>query len=89
MSNSLKHAFKNRKKGKISIYLNQNSENIILSISDDGVGFDLEKINISDSLGLKLVKTLVKQLDGSLEIKINDGSSFLISFKEAVSKNRI
>ena len=89
VSNSLKHAFKNRNKGKISISLNQDSENVVLSISDDGVGFDLEKINISDSLGLKLVKTLVKQLDGSLEIISNEGSSFLISFNEAVYKNRI
>ncbi|MDO8870684.1 MAG: PAS domain S-box protein [Methanobacteriaceae archaeon] len=86
VSNSLKHAFKNRNKGKISISLNQDSENVVLSISDDGVGFDLEKMNISDSLGLKLVKTLVKQLDGSLEIKSNEGSSFLISFNEAVYK---
>ncbi len=89
VSNSLKHGFKNRNKGKISISLNQNSENIVLSISDDGVGFDLEKINISDSLGLKLVKTLVNQLDGSLEIMSNKGSRFLIRFNEAVYKNRI
>ncbi|MDO9043895.1 MAG: PAS domain S-box protein [Methanobacteriaceae archaeon] len=86
VSNSLKHAFKNRNKGKINISLNQDSENVVLSISDDGVGFDLGKINISDSLGLKLVKTLVNQLDGSLEIRSDEGSSFLIIFNAAVYK---
>lgn len=89
VTNSLKHAFKNRKAGKICISLNQNSENVALSISDDGVGFDIEKINITDSLGLKLVKTLVNQLEGSLEIRSREGSSFLISFKDTVCKNKI
>lgn len=90
VSNGLKHAFHNRDKGKISITLKQNEEKTILLISDDGVGFNIESVS-SNSLGLKLVKTLVKQLEGTLEVKseINIGSSFLISFKEVTYKKRV
>lgn len=88
-SNSLKHAFKGRKKGLVKISLKKSGEYIKLVISDDGIGFEPDQIHNSNSLGLKLVKTLVEQLDGSLEIKSDKGSCFLIAFKELVYKKRI
>ncbi len=88
-SNSLKHAFKGRKKGVVNISLKKSEEYIELVISDDGIGFEPEEIHNSNSLGLKLVQTLVEQLDGSLEIKSDNGSCFLIEFKELVYKKRI
>ena len=57
------------------------STNLILSVSDNGVGipenFDIENL---DSLGLQLVTSLVDQLDGELKIKRNNGTEFIIRF---------
>lgn len=88
-SNCLKHAFKGRKKGLVKISLKKSGEYFKLIISDDGIGFEPSEIDNSGSLGLKLVKTLVEQLDGSLEIKSKSGTSFSITFKELVYKKRI
>ncbi len=85
VSNSLKHAFEGRKKGKIRIVLQPEKKGIFkLSVSDDGVGLpqslDVPK---TDSLGLQLVTMLVEQLHGTLTIERNHGTSFEIVFREA------
>ncbi|GAB6056333.1 hypothetical protein JCM15415_16490 [Methanobacterium movens] len=52
-----------------------------LSIKDNGVGlsrdFDFENLN---TLGMDLVKSLIKQIDGELEIKREKGTQFIIKF---------
>jgi PAS domain S-box-containing protein len=81
VTNSLKYAFPDAIEGNISINLKTEDEKIILSITDDGVGlsenFDLKK---TKTLGLRLVKTLVRQIDGSLELHRNNGTEFDIKF---------
>ena len=37
----------------------------------------------SPSLGLRLVRLLVKQLDGALEVKVSAGTEFQVSFMPA------
>ena len=57
------------------------STTFVLTISDNGVGIpenlDIEEL---ESLGFKLVITLVDQLDGELELKRNNGTEFTIRF---------
>jgi PAS domain S-box-containing protein len=50
-----------------------------LIVSDDGVGIS-EKIDLknSDTLGLLLVGALVDQLDGTIELKRDNGTNFII-----------
>ncbi|MDD3042419.1 MAG: PAS domain-containing protein [Methanosarcinaceae archaeon] len=52
-----------------------------LDVSDNGSGFpeglDLEK---PDTLGLQLVKTLVEQIEGNIELRTNGGTKFSIGF---------
>ena len=91
ISNSLKYAFPNRDKGEIRINLHREENRecktedcnpaYVLSVSDNGIGIpeDLDIENL-DSLGLKLVTTLVDQLDGELELKRNNGTEFIIRF---------
>ena len=54
-----------------------------LIVSDNGLGFP-ENINFrkTDSLGLQLVNTLVEQLDATIEMETNNGTRFIINFKE-------
>jgi len=51
-------------------------------VADNGVGFpqdlDLEK---TESLGLELVRSLTRQLDGSLELGRERGTAFTIKFR--------
>ncbi len=87
ITNAYKHAFTNRNKGKITIQLNKKSrENIyILLIKDNGIGMSNPiDFNNIDTLGLKLVKLLAKQLQGTMEYVNDNGSSFLITFKDDV-----
>jgi PAS domain S-box-containing protein len=81
ISNALKHAFPNGV-GSISVEFRQIlDDQILLSVSDDGIGispeFDPAK---SNSLGVTLVTALVKQLDGALEIVRQPGATFRITF---------
>lgn len=91
VSNSLKHAFPGGKEGHIFInaaYDEYNGEYWLL-IRDDGIGISSKiDINNSDSFGLKLVNTLVKQLDGIIEIVGKGGTEFRIHFKSADYKER-
>ena len=80
LSNSLKHAFPDGRKGTISILCSTCNEDISLSFSDDGVGFPagLDWKN-SPSLGLRLVRSLVRQLNGEIELEPSPGTTFRIT----------
>lgn len=85
LSNSLKYAFPDRHNGEIRIKLHReecSSTTFVLIVSDNGIGIpDNLIIDDLDSLGLQLVTTLVKQLDGKLELKRDKGTEFSIKFK--------
>jgi len=84
LTNAFKHAFVNRKEGKIEVVLRTLEEGKIgLTVSDDGVGlppgFD---INASKTLGLRMVKILAEdQLQGNLEVISKEGTTFRIEFE--------
>jgi len=82
ISNSLKYAFPNERKGKIYVGMKKLDSELELTVMDDGIGIpeDLDWKN-SSSLGLKLVRTLVEnQLDGSIDMESTNGTKFTIKF---------
>lgn len=79
---SLKYAFSDGKLGEININFSKtSSHDYKLVVRDNGVGFspepDLKKIKL---LGLKLVRRLVRQIDGEVEISNINGAKFKIIF---------
>jgi len=90
VSNSLKYAFPNSRKGELKVSLKIKDDDYVLTISDNGVGFpknlDFEK---TDSLGLQLVNSLTDQIDGKIELDSSHGTEFKITFQELVYKERI
>jgi PAS domain S-box-containing protein len=89
VSNSLKHAFPENRKGEIKIELSRlKDNNIKLVVSDNGIGLkaDYDK---TGTLGMQLVNTLVKQIDGELRLDTCFGTRFEIIFKEAKYLKRI
>lgn len=82
VSNSLKYAFSRQEKGKIEIQITQKPEkSIYLTIADNGIGLPPEvKIGQTGTLGLRMVKTLTRQISGTLSISREAGTSFQICF---------
>jgi two-component sensor histidine kinase len=82
LTNSLKHAFPAGRRGTIRVRLSRtDGENLQLAVSDDGIGLPRGlRIEDAKSLGLRLITTLTRQLDGSLEIKSEGGASFKLTF---------
>ena len=84
VTNMIQHAFlESHKNPEISVVLKQPSEGSYeLLVADNGKGinedFDLHKPN---SVGMLLVSTLAEQIGGSLEIKVNHGTTFKVRFK--------
>lgn len=81
VSNALKHAFRGREIGKISVRLGSVGGQHVLTVEDDGVSFP-ESIDFdnSPSLGLQLVTTLTKQIDGVLRLYREGGTKFVLQF---------
>jgi two-component sensor histidine kinase len=86
ITNSFKHAFKNRVKGLIQISLIKHDDNKFhLIFKDDGIGLPTNYKELStQSLGLELIDMLVLQLNGTVDIKNSDGVLFDIAFENTV-----
>ena len=85
ITNSLKHAFNGVDEGTIRIDLSEQNDRLKLIIRDDGSGLDeaVDSGNIdnSSSLGIHLIDTLSRQLEGSYEYKpIESGTLFQLEF---------
>ena len=82
VSNSLKHAFPDNKKGEVCVKLSSTRQKITkLIVSDSGIGLP-KSINFHEpeTLGLQLVSDLVKQIGGTVRLERAKGTAFHISF---------
>jgi PAS domain S-box-containing protein len=80
--NALKYAFPQGRTGTIRIAMKSRPDGrYVLLVKDDGVGLpetaDLQK---PEKLGFQIVRDLVKQLDGKIEVDRRAGTSFKITF---------
>lgn len=83
VSNALKHAFTGDEKSEIKILLDKKGDVYCLTIEDSGVGLPKDiDIENPDTLGFQLVNALVNQLEGKINVEVDDGTQFKINFKE-------
>jgi two-component system, NarL family, sensor kinase len=77
VNNTLRHANAN----KISLLLHETDGNLHLTYSDDGKGFDVNKMMEGKSLGLKSIKSRVDFLNGKLTIQSepSEGTTYFIN----------
>jgi hypothetical protein len=82
VTNALKYAFRDRACGLIRIRISRDSQQkYTLSVSDDGIGMPADfDPGTGKTLGMKLVGGLVNQLDGTLEIARNPGTTVKVRF---------
>jgi two-component sensor histidine kinase len=85
VTNSLKHAFPDGRRGEVLISLHPTPENMIeLIVRDNGVSIPANiDIRKTESLGLHLVTILVEnQLHGEINLNRSKGTEFLVKFKD-------
>ena len=89
ISNAFKHAFPDKRHGQIAIALryvtDSKAENgpqgAELQVSDDGVGLPRElDISTSESLGFHVIALLTQQLEGSVHVSRERGTSIRVWF---------
>lgn len=91
VSNTLKHAFPARTNGTVSVECYQTGEGEIhLLVKDNGAGFpknlDFRKTN---SMGFQVVCTLTEQLEGTIELSGEIGTTFHLKFHELKYSHRL
>lgn len=80
INNSLKHA----KATEILVQFIYDKGKIDITVEDDGIGFDSEKRNKENGLGLTNLENRVNYLNGKIEVHsvINEGTSVTIQIEE-------
>jgi two-component sensor histidine kinase len=91
LTNAFKYAFPNHELGVIEVSLKKkNEEDYILTIKDNGVGMPSDfTLDNEKSLGMFIVKLLVEQLDGKIEIVNGQGTAFIIQFRNLMIAKKI
>jgi PAS domain S-box-containing protein len=81
LSNCLKHAFPGGQAGNVTVMLANETDHVILTVTDDGYGFPVHlDFRHTESLGLQLVCTLTEQLRGTIALERHGGTTFRLTF---------
>lgn len=76
VTNAFKHAFSGINDPAVNIHLYRKRDHVLeLQVSDNGSGLKEEK---AGSFGMKLVQTLVKQINGTMTVKQDPGTAYTI-----------
>jgi two-component sensor histidine kinase len=79
ITNAFKYAYKNMSHPTLKILLQQQETNLLLQVSDNGKGLNKEAWKKSVSFGKQLIQSLVKQLSGSIQLNVENGTSFIFT----------
>jgi len=81
ITNALQHAFEAKENGLITIGLVKKERQYLLTIQDNGKGFDTSLSH--NSLGLVIIESLATyQLHGTLDINIKNGTQIAIAWED-------
>ncbi len=81
LTNCFKHAFPNNRSGNIVVTLVKELNKTVLTISDNGIGFNVENTLQNKSLGLELIEILSDQLSASLKTINDNGTKYILTLK--------
>jgi len=86
VQNSYDHAFPNQAKGEILVSIQEEEEEVVLSVIDNGIGFHIDKVE-KNSLGLIIVQNYVKdKLEGNIQFnKKKNGMEITFRFNANVA----
>ena len=86
LSNAFKYAFPGRKSGEIHVALRREAQDTVhLTVRDNGVGLPPElDWKTLPTLGLRLVRTLARQIEAEVKTSGRTGTSFSITFRDGL-----
>lgn len=88
VSNAIKHGFPDGRGGWVSFSLSGSDHSVEIAVADNGVGLPAgTDCDDARTLGLRLVQTLVKQMQGELDVRVAEGTEFRITFHDEEKKN--
>ncbi len=67
ITNALKHAFPDKRRGAIRVALHHEGDDVLLSIEDNGVG--LPATRRAGSMGMRLIEGMARSINGTLTIE--------------------
>jgi two-component sensor histidine kinase/PAS domain-containing protein len=79
VTNAIKYAYPFPARGLISVNLTGANGELRLEVKDDGPGLSEDTETASTGLGMRLVKSLVSQVDGTFTVHRSPGATFEIS----------
>lgn len=82
-TNAMKHAFPKGRQGRVTVALKTSGTGKLrLTVADNGIGlpadFDVDNL---ETLGIQIIKALVTQLRGVLQVNGSKGTTFTIEFQ--------
>ena len=89
LTNSFKYAFPGQRKGTIRVSLHECAPGMLeLAVEDDGVGFPAGRLpgQNGNSLGLRIVEILTRQIDGTLDQEPCSGTRVVLRFPAGAGK---
>jgi two-component sensor histidine kinase len=81
LCNAATHAFSNGEEGEIKVETKLKEGDFIILFRDTGCGMPaIERIDLGSTLGIELIRSLVRQLDGEYTIKREEGTEWELIF---------
>ncbi len=82
VSNAVKYAFPDGRRGSISVHLTADLDHAELAIRDDGVGIPAGRVETQagtrDGIGLQLIRGFARQLGATLEVEEGNGTRYKV-----------
>jgi signal transduction histidine kinase len=80
LSNSLKHADADY----ILVQVIQNEGQVLITVEDNGKGFDLDQAKASNGMGLSNIRNRVNIMKGNLDYDVMPGEGTIVNIELAV-----
>lgn len=83
ISNALKYAFPGDRQGTIAVSLKEEKNNLILQVSDDGIGLqDKNPAQEGNTFGYRLIHAFQNQLNASLDVSSSQGTAVTMRIQD-------
>jgi signal transduction histidine kinase len=80
---ALENVIKHANASQVSVSLKCSADQLILEVSDDGIGFDKDSITSHDQLGVKGMRERAELIGGTLEVEGHVGQGITIRLRSA------
>lgn len=90
VTNSIKHAFPDAEPGEVTLQITKQDETVRIEYADTGIGMAATTASRmpgataarapGDEFGLQLIEMLVSQIKGTLEVRNDTGTRYVIAF---------